>query len=180
MALKQNFELMAKYNQWMNDRLYNSLVGLSAFQLSKDQGAFFGSILGTLNHILVGDIIWLKRFSKHPSNYTSLSYVTSLDNPSSLSQIIYSDICTLTNVREKVDEAIVSFSLEASEQDYEVDLTYKNTKGQSFKKPFGYLVHHFYNHQTHHRGQVTTLLNQLNIDVGATDLLVVIPESEMV
>lgn len=177
MALKLNFELMALYNHRMNEQLYASIEGLSTSQLSENLGAFFGSVLVTLNHILVGDIIWLKRFSAHPVDYSSLAYVHSLPMPSGLSTILHSDLNLLREARVALDEVIIQFSLEATEQDYEYPLAYKNTKGIAFKKQFGCLVQHFYNHQTHHRGQLTTLLNQMGVDVGVTDLLIDIPES---
>ena len=180
MALEQNFELMAKYNQWMNKQVYSAAAELDDLELREDRGAFFGSILGSLNHILVGDIVWLKRFAEHPKNYKSLQYLNSLSKPLVLTEILHSDFNELQKARIKMDEVIVKFSMEASEKDYELGLSFKNMKGQPFKKNFGFLVQHFYNHQTHHRGQVTTLFSQQGIDVGVTDLLALIPEAEMV
>jgi len=176
MALEQNFELMAKYNQWMNKKVYSAAAELDDLQFREDRGAFFGSILGSLNHILVGDIVWLKRFAEHPKDYKSLQYMNSLTKPSALTEIIHSEFNELQNARIKMDEVILKFSLEASEKDYDLELSFNNMKGQPFKKKFGFLVQHFYNHQTHHRGQVTTLFSQLDIDVGVTDLLALIPE----
>jgi len=176
LALEQNFELMAKYNQWMNKQIYSAAGELDDLQLREDRGAFFGSILGSLNHILVGDIVWLKRFAEHQKNYKSLNYVNSLPKPLALTEILHSDLNELQKARIKMDEVIIEFSLEVSEKDYELELSFNNMKGQPFKKRFGFLVQHFYNHQTHHRGQVTTLLSQLGVDVGVTDLLALIPE----
>ena len=176
MALKQNFELMAQYNQWMNKQVYSAVEALDSIQLNENSGAFFGSILGTLNHILVGDIVWLKRFAEHSKSYDSLNYVNSLPKPLVLTEILHADFNELQEVRVQMDKVIVNFSSEVSEPDYEHELSFNNMKGQPFKKQFGFLVHHFYNHQTHHRGQVTTLLSQLGIDVGVTDLLAVIPD----
>ncbi|MEC8081230.1 MAG: DinB family protein, partial [Pseudomonadota bacterium] len=68
MTVKAHFELLATYNQWMNNKVYEAALRLENTELTKDRGAFFGSILGTLNHIYVGDIIWLKRFSSHPTS----------------------------------------------------------------------------------------------------------------
>jgi len=81
MSLEATFELAADYNQWMNQRIYQAALKLSAEQLSEDRSVFFGSILGTLNHILVGDTLWLQRFADHPSHLTSLEYVRGLENP---------------------------------------------------------------------------------------------------
>ena len=180
MALKQNFELMAKYNKWMNKQVYTAALTLDAPQLIEDRGAFFGSILGSLNHILVGDIVWLKRFSEHPNNYTSLQPLSSVSKPLALTEMLYSDFNELLKARIKMDELIVQFAMEVSEQDYELELSFNNMKGQAFKQKFGFLAQHFYNHQTHHRGQVTTLLSQLGIDVGVTDLLALIPNADSV
>jgi len=180
MALKQNFELMAKYNQWMNTQVYSAAAALDNLQLREDRGAFFGSILSTLNHILVGDIVWLKRFSEHPKKFKSLEYLGSLPKPVALTEILHSDFNELQKTRIKMDDVIVRFAMEVSEEDYEFELSFNSMKGQPFNKNFGFLAQHFYNHQTHHRGQVTTLLNQLGIDVGVTDLVAIIPEADMV
>ena len=175
MALKQNFELMARYNQWMNEKIYAAAANLGHIQLVENKGAFFGSILGSLNHILVGDTIWLKRFALHPAQYSSLVSVGLLPVPGALSEILYSDFSELRKARVEMDEVIINWSLEASDSDYEHDLSYRNTKGLPFTKKFGFLVQHFYNHQTHHRGQITTLLTQCGADVGVTDLVALTP-----
>src|SRR5690554_5695870 len=78
MSLKDHFELLSNYNQWMNSKVYEAAAHLSATDLAKDRGAFFGSILGTLNHIVVGDTVWLKRFAIHPSCLNSLREVADL------------------------------------------------------------------------------------------------------
>ena len=175
MSLMLNFQLMADYNQWMNDKIYETVASLTAEDLSEDRGAFFGSILGTLNHILVGDTIWLKRFAQHPSQFSSLKNLGSVPNPEALSEILFSDISELRGAREKMDEIIVNFVHEVSDSDYEYQLPYRNTEGKSSQRKFGFLVHHFFNHQTHHRGQLTVLLSQMGLDVGSTDLLFKIP-----
>lgn len=175
--MKKNFQLFANYNQWMNRNIYGAASSLSLLQLTEDRGAYFGSVLGTLNHILVGDIIWLKRFATHPTSFASLAYILKLNTPKALSEPIYSNFSELTKAREKMDEVIVAFSLEVTDEDYEHCLAYTNTKGIEFTDNFSSLVQHFYNHQTHHRGQVTTLLNQMGVDCGVTDMLVKIRES---
>lgn len=176
MNLKNHFELLATYNQWMNSKVYEAAAQLSADELAKDRGAFFGSILGTLNHILVGDTIWLKRFANHPSCKDSLREITTPDNPTSLNQILFGDIARLTEHRTWLDWQIIHWISELTEDDLAVTLSYHNTKGIPASKRFSSLVLHFFNHQTHHRGQVSTLLSQAGVDIGATDLLVQIPE----
>lgn len=176
MSLKSNFELMADYNQWMNQSLYQSVSSLSVAELNEDRGAFFGSIMATLNHILVGDTIWLKRFASHPSSLASLEYVRELKKPLSLDTVLYVEFDVLLDARIRMDAVILEFASELTEDALLLPLTYVSSKGDEFTKNFGYLVQHFFNHQTHHRGQVTTLLSQAGVDIGATDLLIKIPD----
>lgn len=178
MSLQQNFQLMANYNQWMNVNLYKASSSLDSVELSKDRGAFFGSVSGTLNHILVGDTIWLKRFASHPGNFKSLDNVRNTPMPSALTEILYVEFVELQRARRQLDLTIVEFVNEAAETDYEMALSYNSTRGIPFCKNFGSLVQHFFNHQTHHRGQLTTLLAQLGIDCGVTDLLLRIPDAK--
>lgn len=176
MSLKQHFELLAAYNQWMNSRIYEAAGQLSEADLAKDRGAFFGSILGTLNHILVGDTIWLKRFATHPSCVSCLQEVANLPSPTGLSQTVFDDIGSLSEHRAWLDRQIISWIAQLTEGDLDSVLSYRNTKGVSANKRYSSLVLHFFNHQTHHRGQVSALLSQACADVGVTDLLALIPE----
>lgn len=177
MTLKDQFELMARYNQWMNESIYEAASELGEGEVSKDQGAFFGSILATLNHILVGDIIWLKRFADHPSTYKSLEEVRVMERPAKLNTLVYSDFEELRDARYLLDRAIVELCDEIEVYDLNHSLVYCNMQGNKFEKRFGYLLQHFFNHQTHHRGQVSTMLSQKDIDLAVTDLLAVIPEA---
>ncbi len=176
MSLISTYRLMAQYNLSMNQRIYTSASQLSADQLNEDRGAFFGSILGTLNHILVGDIIWLKRFAGHPVNMESLESVQRLPKPQSLNEIVHPHIDLLFSAREALDKTICLFAGELTDDIVLSPLTYTNTKGNVFTKQMGYLIQHLFNHQTHHRGQVSTLLSQAGVDIGVTDLLANIPE----
>lgn len=173
--MKSNLELMASYNQWMNRSVYEAASKLSTGELEKDRGAFFGSIIGTLNHIMVGDTIWLKRFSNHEAKFSSLDYVRVIDAPVSLDTTLHLKLDTLTEARVEMDEVIVQFASELTDKTIASSLKYNNTEGQPFTRNFGFLLQHFFNHQTHHRGQVSTLLSQAGIDIGVTDLLMSIP-----
>lgn len=176
MSLKLHFELLAGYNLWMNTKVYEAAGRLSAAELAENRGAFFGSILGTLNHVVVGDTIWLKRFATHPSYRSALHEVVGLPDPAGLDQLLFDDLPALTQRRAWLDGVIVEWIADLSEGDLDSVLSYRNTKGVPASKRFGSLILHFFNHQTHHRGQVTTLLSQAGVDVGVTDLLAVIPD----
>ena len=92
MSLNADFELMGRYNQWMNQKIYRAAMILTEEKIKEDQGAFFRSILGTLNHILVGDTIWLQRFAMHPKPFKTLTDILSLPKSASLS-ILALPIC---------------------------------------------------------------------------------------
>ncbi|WP_420554185.1 DinB family protein [Neptuniibacter marinus] len=177
MTLKDHFELMARYNQWMNESIYEAASELEPSLLSADQGAFFHSILGTLNHILVGDIIWLKRFAEHPSHFKALEAVKLIENPDTLDALLYHDFNELRDARYVLDMALIDLCDQVEVYDLAYPLAYYNMHGNKFEKRFGYLLQHFFNHQTHHRGQVTTLLSQNGVDLATTDLLAIIPEA---
>lgn len=175
MSVRDHVVLMATYNEWMNARLYEAAGQLSLQELLADRKAFFGSLMRTLNHIVVGDTIWLKRFAAHPANHMALDPVRQLQAPLSLDQVLFADFISLSNHRTFLDGVIKRWAGSLTEQDLECVLRYANTKGVVSNKRFSSLVMHFFNHQTHHRGQATTLLFQAGRDVGITDLLAVIP-----
>lgn len=174
--LRDNFVLMASYNQWMNAKLYEAAGQLTASDLRADKGAFFGSVFGTLNHLCVGDRIWLRRFSKqHPANFSALHPIRELSLPAALNESLFESFSDMHAHREWLDGVIVGWVETLNEDDLQQPLSYTNTKGILFTKHFSYVLQHFFNHQTHHRGQVTTLLSQMGLDVGTTDLLTLIP-----
>ena len=176
--MRDLFVLMASYNTWMNAKLYGCAKELSSDELRADRGAFFGSVLGTLNHIAVADRIWLQRFSEHPSGHEALSAVRLLPRPKSLNEILFSDLDELSEHRTMLDGVIERWAESLTDADLSQVLCYPTLKGSRVCKRFSGLVLHFFNHQTHHRGQATTLLSQFGKDVGVTDLLTLVPVEE--
>lgn len=170
---------MAQYNQWMNQTLYAAAAKLPIAKLQEDKKAFFGSIFDTLNHIMVADIIWLKRFAKHPAHHLSLESVRLIESPKSLNQIFYDSFEELQPQRLKLDRIIINWCNELSDSDISYPLQYNRVNGEQNLKLLDSLMFHFFNHQTHHRGQLTTLLSQEGIDVGVTDLLMLIPDESL-
>lgn len=175
MRTSDHVRQMAAYNAWMNVKLYAAATQLSDETLGAARGAFFGSIIGTLNHIVVGDTIWLKRFATHPARYSALLPLNGLPHPGSLDQIMFGDIRELAAHRTTLDGMISDWAAAVTDADLEHVLHYANTRGVVSDKRFFNLVMHFFNHQTHHRGQATTLLSQSGVDIGVTDLLALIP-----
>ena len=166
---------MAAYNAWMNARVFEAAMGLDDAALAADLGAFFSSILGTLNHLAVADTIWLQRFAAHPAWRALLEPVRTLPPPTALDQRLFDDIRGLHAHRRLLDDVISAWAVSIDEPDLDHALRYANTRSVvSVRSSFDLLMH-FFNHQTHHRGQVTTLLTQAGVDVGVTDLLALIP-----
>jgi len=167
---------MARYNQWVNRKLYAKVQLLSTDEITKDRGAFFKSILGTLNHLLVADMFWLRRFagSKHCAEV--LAPIREMTMSTDLRDFFYDDIKVLASMREELDQLILSFANTWDEAMLAEPVRYRNMAGEKHEHPLGALLQHLFNHQTHHRGQVTTLLFQAGIDPEATDLLVMMIE----
>lgn len=170
--------LMAEYNRSMNERVFDAAAGLGEAEVAADKGAFFGSILGTLNHIAVADCIWLNRFAEHPRAFSSLAELSEFPRPASLREPLAPDLAGLRAIRRRLDALIGRWAAELTPAHLEVDLAYGNMAGVRSSRRFGALLQHFFNHQTHHRGQVSTLIFQAGVDVGVTDLLALIPRSD--
>ncbi len=175
-TLREHVARMARYNAWMNDNLYAATAKLPPDELARPRGAFFGSLIGTLNHVVVGDTIWLQRFAGHPAAHRTLDPVRALTPPTSLDQVLFTEFAPLRSHRRMLDATIVAWVAELTDDDLQHVLLYHNTKGAPFRRRLVALLMHFFNHQTHHRGQATTLLFQAGIDPGVTDLLATLPE----
>ena len=175
MSEKSQLILMAKYNRLMNQRLLEAASQLSPDSLTEDKGAFFKSVITSLNHILIGDLLWLTRFANHPTAYTSLKPLFDRKQPTSLDEILYTDLSNFSTERVKIDSIIIEWCNEIIVGDLDKPLRHKNIQGIEFNKRLGDLVLHLFLHQIHHRGQITTLLSQENIDFGETDLPEIVP-----
>ena len=176
MGSGSHIRLLASYNSWMNVKVYDAAAKLSVQELAADRGAFFKSIIGTLNHIAVADTIWLKRFAAHPARHPELDMLRAATMPAALDQILFAELEALRAHRVALDAAIERWTAALTAQDLEHVLHYTNMKGVPAQKHFGTLLIHFFNHQTHHRGQAITLLFQAGKDVEVTDLLALIPD----
>lgn len=151
---------MALYNQWMNERLYSLCASLSEAERRKDRGVFFKSIHGTLNHLLLADKIWLGRFLGHPFQVQALD------------QELYQNFEELAQARKDTDDNILRWVNSLTDEMLAGHLHYTsivNPKPRRYE--YWLAVTHFFNHQTHHRGQLTALLSQCGKDYGVTDLI---------
>ncbi len=172
---RANFVLLASYNEWMNEKLYEAAARLSEDELQAERGAFFGSLIGTLNHLVLADTIWLKRFTDHPTRFKALDAVRELPMPTSLAGSDKPALPALFTRRRLLDGVIKDLLDQLADADLEQVLAYRTMAGVAGTKRFGSVLLHFFNHQTHHRGQASTLLFQAGVDVGVTDVLVLMP-----
>ncbi|MFT5506466.1 MAG: putative damage-inducible protein DinB, partial [Gammaproteobacteria bacterium] len=138
----EQFKLLVTYNQLMNRRMFEALSALSQEQLNEDRGAFFSSIQGSLNHILVGDIIWLKRFAAHPAFVRQKEYLDLLEQPTSLDIILFDDFESLKQMRETIDGLLVDWISPLNQDDLKGVLNYKNMAGNPFCYDLVSLMHH--------------------------------------
>lgn len=170
--------LMASYNSCMNRRLYDAAARLSSDELHKNRGAFFGSLFKTMTHIAVGDTVWLHRFAEHPDALTLRKDISAFAKPVSLDQQLAETLLELNQYRNILDTIIVNWAGSLNQAQLTGPLIYSNMAGKNMRKTFGHVVMHFFNHQTHHRGQASTLLYQAEIDIGVTDLVAMVPDSD--
>ncbi len=169
LSFKSHLTLMARYNTLMNGRLIATIQPLSDDDLNAPRGAFFGSILGTMNHLLVGDLMWLHRTRPYPIG-SGLAAIDDLPKPVRVDETLSPTRASYEPLRRQVDSLLTHFVEGLGEDDLAAAFSYRNRLGEFQSKPLGLVLSHVFNHQTHHRGQITTLLSQMGLDIGVTDL----------
>ena len=156
--LIRHFRRLARYNRLANERLYAACARLSEAERTQTRPAFFGSIHGTLNHILLGDRIWLARFEGESVPSTGLD------------AILYEDFDELCAARAAEDARLEAFAAGLTLEVLQGSIRYVNNAGLAFDDPMDMLVSHLFNHQTHHRGQVHDMLSQTEVPPPSLDL----------
>ena len=152
-------QLMARYNRWMNERLYALLSEIPDEERKRDRGAFFGSIHGTLNHLLWGDRMWLGRFIDEPCNHPAFG------------ADMYAEFAELAREREVTDRKMLDWAGSVTPAWLAATLSYvSKVDGRRREMPHAVAVLQLFNHGTHHRGQLTTLIRQAGRDPGVTDI----------
>jgi uncharacterized damage-inducible protein DinB len=159
MDLLDHYRLMARYNAWMNGNLYKAAALLCDEERKRDRGAFFKSIHGTLNHLLVGDSLWMARFEGQAFEWRGHGHE------------MHAEFDALRRARVAMDARIADFTARLQPAWLDSPFAYAKTSGARVSVHGYAALTHFFNHQTHHRGQVTTLLMQAGIDPGETDIV---------
>jgi uncharacterized damage-inducible protein DinB len=179
-TLIDNYRFLGRYNQWFNGQLLDACEQLSDAARKLDRGAFFGSIHRTLSHLLVADPIWLGRFRQcgrdHGWDAACLSdAVVELPAGTTLSTVLFDDWSALRARRAELDGAIAQWLAEMPTDFGGYTMRYANSAGVRREHPAWQAMTHFFNHQTHHRGQATALLMQAGVNPGVTDLIALVP-----
>lgn len=152
------YRRLAAYNTWMTEKAYQAAERLGDAERKEDRGAFFKSIHSTLNHILFADRAWMRRF-------TGTEYEVK-----GMGVDLYEDFAALKDAHFIMCRHIEAFAAQLTSDWLLQDLTWTSMTGnRTSTRPQWVLLTHLFNHQTHHRGQLSTLLSQAGIDIGVTD-----------
>jgi uncharacterized damage-inducible protein DinB len=152
------FRIFARYNRIANERLYEQCGQLDAIEYRRERQGSFGSIHGLLNHILLGDRIWMSRFAGGGTTTPPLN------------SILFDTFAELRLARTAKDEEIENFFGTIDDGFLARRLAYTNSQGKDYVEPAPVAVLHLFNHQTHHRGQVHVLLSQTNVKPPSLDM----------
>jgi uncharacterized damage-inducible protein DinB len=164
--MKSHFERMARYNRWANRRLYGAVAQLEPEEIHAPRAGFFPSIAKTLNHMVVTDRIWMGRFLGRLSDHQRLD------------EAPYEELTALTAAREAEDQRIIAFFKELPQTRIESVFEYKNTAGEPKSAEMLAVLAHFFNHQTHHRGQAHAMLSSTRVAPPSLDLVYFIYEDK--
>ncbi len=172
------YEAQARYNAWFNVRLYEVSASLTDEERRRELGAFFGSVHRTLNHLILCDHIWLLRLQPDLAEAVPRDASGNALKPAGLDSVVYDDFDLLRRRRVELDATVQRWIASLAPADLDREMAYRTTQGVAVRHPLWWAVTHMFNHQTHHRGQVTTLLFQLGYNPGVTDLLAMLREEQ--
>lgn len=176
MDLPSSFRMQARYNQRMNNQLMHVCEKLTEQQLHQQTGSFFPSIMAHWNHLLFGDLIMLKRLHDNGMVNINANTFASLPVARDVNDRFVQSLAELRPLRELIDQIYLTFTRSLTAQDFSQVVHYTTTEGQTLTRNLGEFCQHIFNHQTHHRGQLTCILSQFGLDFGCTDLPVIVPE----
>ena len=158
MELIAHFQMLARYNRVANEKLFEVVAGLERTEYVKQRAGSFGSIHGLLNHIMLGDRIWMARFGGNGHHTPPLNTV------------LFDDFLELRSARADLDGQIEEFFLSLKKESLSCTFRYINNRGVEYVDTATVAIPHFFNHQTHHRGQVHVMLSQTTVPPPSLDL----------
>ena len=159
MSVSRHYKNFSVYNQWANLRLYDAVSEVSHVDYKADRGMFFQSFEGTLNHLLVTDHMCLTRI-------TGEGFC-----PQRLDEVLHDDFDVLRNARAELDQKIINTIDALSDGEYGKKYTFMTVSNGEFSSVLNVMLAHFFNHHTHHRGQIHNCLSQVKIEPPVLDFL---------
>lgn len=176
MDLSSSYRMLALYNQRMNAQLLEVCEKLSIEQLNQETHSFFPTVMAHWNHILFGDLIMLQRLVANEIYHLSDNQRNELPTAKRIHDTFVTTLDELKILRTTVDQIYVDMTKTFTDDMCQQQVTYITTEGNEMKRNVGEFCQHIFNHQTHHRGQLTAILAQLGMDFGCTDLPMIVPE----
>ena len=164
-----HIQLMARYNRWQNENLYNTADKLTDAQRREDRGAHFGSVHKTLTHLVWADQNWMSRFTGKPAPWFDYGAQPWPKSPRE-SVNLELDWDELKRQRAAFDETIIAWAETVDPAWLAQVFSWLHSSGRQNSQPYWVLVTHMFNHQTHHRGQVHGLLTGLGAVPDDTDI----------
>jgi len=153
-----NFQLLANFNTWANTKIFSACKELDDAEYKKDRRAFFSSIHGTLNHLLVVDRAYIAR-------------IEGIDHGlKSLDQILFESLLQLEVARIKEDKRLIDLVNRLSEESIHKEITYKGFETGNTTHTINIILITLFNHQTHHRGQIHNMLSQIGVKPPQIDI----------
>ena len=153
-----NFQLLANFNKWTNEKIITSCKKLTETEYKKDRGAFFSSIHGTLNHLLVVDRAYIFHIEEKDHGLKGLD------------QILFESLRQLEEARIKEDKRLIDLVNSLSLESIHKEITYKGFETGNTTYTINILLITLFNHQTHHRGQIHNMLSQAGIKPPQIDI----------
>jgi len=169
--MKNILGLMAQYNRTVNKQLFDILENCDVSILSDETGSYFDSIIGLLNHILVSNLGWLTAYRDSDLDLPSLNTPTLNYEHPGWKGILHDDLKDLRDHFLDVDSLFIEFIEETGEEVLQGDITVTRSNGKSHTFPFGKVVMHLFNHQTHHRGAISQILDEKAIENDYSNLM---------
>jgi uncharacterized damage-inducible protein DinB len=158
MDLSKHFQMLARYNTIANERVYTKCAELDDAEYRKPRQGSLGSIHGLLNHLLLGDRIWMSRFEGAGGSTPNLT------------SVLFDKFPALWSARVEQDALIEAFFARLDPFFLERSISYINNAGRHYVEAAPVAIGHFFNHQTHHRGQVHVMLSQTTVPPPSLDL----------
>lgn len=169
MQWSDHYRRYARYNAWINQALLNTSLSLPESEINQDRGVLFSSLNGCWNHIIAGDLLWLNRL-----RYIFPILDDALEQwpvPSGTHDVLFSSLKTLATERQALDKLIINWCDLLRESDSAAVLDYHDEHETKQVFPLPHILQHLFNHQTHHRGQITALLTQAGAAYDPIDFL---------